>query len=133
MRYDMDNLLKSLDDAKNNIKLINKAISNKWFTRWAVIDKQINDFIGTIALHHFEFDKNKVQIGYNLKKSYWGRGIMSNVLNSIIDYLESNSSIEILEASIYIENIASIKLAEKLGFELNSRDNDKLIFVKKLI
>ncbi len=29
MRYDMDNLLKSLDDAKNNIKLINKAISNK--------------------------------------------------------------------------------------------------------
>ncbi|MCU9811150.1 MULTISPECIES: GNAT family N-acetyltransferase [Paraclostridium] len=89
--------------------------------------------MGTIALHHFEFDKNKVQIGYNLKKSYWGRGIMSNVLNSIIDYLKSNSSIEILEASIDIENIASIKLAEKLGFQLNSRDNDKLIFVKKLI
>ncbi len=58
---------------------------------------------------------------------------MSNVLNSIIDYLKSNSSIEILEASIDIENIASIKLAEKLGFQLNSRDNDKLIFVKKLI
>lgn len=68
-----------------------------------------------------------------MKKSYWGRGIMSNVLNSIIDYLKSNSSIEILEASIDIENIASIKLAEKLGFQLNSRDNDKLIFVKKLI
>lgn len=33
MRYDMDNLLKSLDDAKNNIKLINKVISNKWFIR----------------------------------------------------------------------------------------------------
>lgn len=133
MRYDMNNLLKSLDDAKNNIKLINKAISNKWFIRCAVIDKQTNDFIGTIALHHFEFDKNKVQIGYNLKKSYWGRGIMTNVLNSIIDYLKSNSSIEILEASINIENIASIKLVEKLGFELNSKDNDKLVFMKKLI
>lgn len=95
--------------------------------------KQTNDSIVTTALHHFDFDKNKVQIGYNLKKSYLGRGIMSNVLNSIIDYLKSNSSIEILEASTDIENIDSIKLAEKLGFELNSRDNDKLIFVKKLI
>lgn len=133
MKHDMDNLLKSLDDAKNNIKLINKAISNKWFIRWAVIDKQTNDFIGTIALHHFEFDKNKVQIGYNLKKSYWRKGIMSNVLKPTIDYLQSNSSIETLEASIDTENIASVKLAEKLGFELNSRENNNLIFVKKLM
>lgn len=133
MKHDMDNLLKSLDDVKNNIKLINKAISNKWFIRWAVIDKHTNDFIGTIALHHFEFDKNKVQIGYNLKKSYWRKGIMSNVLKPTIDYLQSNSSIETLEASIDAENIASIKLAEKLGFELNSRENNNLILVKKLM
>ena len=61
MKYDMDNLLKSLDDAKNNIKIIHRAILNKWFIRLAVIDKYTNEFIGTIALHHFEFDKNKVQ------------------------------------------------------------------------
>lgn len=132
MRYDMDNLLKSLDDAKNNIKLIHRAISNKWFIRWAVIYKQTNEFIGTIALHHFEFDKKKVQIGYNLKKSYWRKGIMSNVLKSTIDYLQLNSSLEEIEASIDIENIASVMLAEKLGFELKTRENNKLIFRKKL-
>lgn len=133
MKYDIENLLKSLDDAKNDIKLINKAILNKWFIRWAIIDKQTNDFIGTIALHHFEFDKKKVQIGYNLKKSYWRKGIMSNVLKLTIDYLQSNSSIETLEAYINTENIASVKLAEKLGFELYSRENNNLIFIKKLM
>lgn len=132
MRYDMDNLLKSLEDAKNNIKIIHKGILNKWFIRWAVVDKYTNEFIGTVALHHFEFDKNKVQIGYNLKKSCWRKGVMSDVLKSTIDYLQLNSSLKEIEASIDSENIASIKLAEKLGFELNNRENNKLIFVKKL-
>ncbi|MBC6002967.1 GNAT family N-acetyltransferase [Paeniclostridium sp. NSJ-45] len=132
MKYDMNNLLKSLDDAKNNIKIIHRAILNKWFIRLAIIDKYTNEFIGTIALHHFEFDKNKVQIGYNLKKNYWGKGIMSDVLKSTIDYLHLNSSLKEIEASIYTENIASLKLAKKLGFKLNNRESNKLIFTKKI-
>lgn len=132
MKYDIDNLLKSLDDAKNNIEMINRGILNKWFIRWAVIDKYTDEFIGTIAFHHFELDKNKVQIGYNLKKSYWRKGIMSDVLKLTIDYLQSNSLLEIIEASIDTENIASVKLVEKLGFELNNKENNKLMFAKKL-
>lgn len=57
---------------------------------------------------------------------------MSNVLKSTIDYLQLNSSLVSIEASIDTENIASVRLAEKLGFELNSRENNKLIFAKKL-
>lgn len=34
--------------------------------------------------------------------------------------------------SEFDKNIASVKLAEKLGFELNDKENNKLIFVKKL-
>lgn len=133
MKYDIGNLLKSLDEAKNNIETIHRGILNRWFIRWAIIDRYTDEFIGTIAFHHFEFDKNKVQIGYNLKKSCWRRGIMSDVLKLIIDYLQSNSSLEIIEASIEDENIASVKLVEKLGFELSNRENNKLIFTKKLI
>ena len=57
---------------------------------------------------------------------------MSNVLKSTIDYLQLNSSLEVIDASIDTENISSVRLAEKLGFELNSRENNKLIFRKKL-
>ncbi len=132
MKYNTSNLVKSLEDAKDNIEMIHRGILNKWFIRWAVIDKFTEEFIGIIAFHHFDFDENKVQIGYNLKKSYWRKGIMSEVLKSIIDYLQLNSSIETIEASIDTENIASIKLVEKLGFELGDRKNNKLIFIKKL-
>lgn len=113
--------------------MIQKGIINKWFIRWAVIDKHTNEFIGTIALHHFDFDTNKVQIGYNLKKSHWRKGIMSDVLKSVIDYLELNTSLEEIEASIDIKNLASINLVEKLGFKLYSKiENDNLTFIKKL-
>lgn len=132
MKYNKSNLLKSLEEAKNNIEMIHRGILNRWFIRWAIIDKCTNEFIGIIAFHHFEFDRNTVQIGYNLKKSYWGNGIMGEVLKSIIDYIQINSSLEIIEASIESENIASIRLAEKLGFELNRKENNKLIFAKKL-
>lgn len=57
---------------------------------------------------------------------------MSEVLKVIITYLEVNSPLEVIEASIESENVASIKLAEKLGFELNNKENNKLIFTKKL-
>ncbi|QYE99543.1 GNAT family N-acetyltransferase [Paraclostridium sordellii] len=133
MKYDIGNLLKSLDESKNNIETIHRGILNKWFVRWAIIDKYTDEFIGTIAFHHFEFDKHKVQIGYNLKKSYWRRGIMSDVLKLTIDYLQSNSLLETIEASIDDENVASVKLVEKLGFKLSNRENNKLIFTKKLI
>ena len=132
MKYDIDNLLKSLDDARNNIEMIHRGILNKWFVRWAVIDKCTDEFIGTIAFHHFEFDKNNVQIGYNLKKNYWRKGVMSDVLKLTLDYLQSNSSLETIEASIDTENVASLKLVEKLGFELKNKENNKLIFAKKL-
>lgn len=44
---------------------------------------------------------------------------MSEVLKSIINYLQLNSPLEIIEASIENENIASIKLVETLGFEID--------------
>lgn len=59
-KYDVGNSLKSLEDAKDNIRLIHRGISNRWFVRWAIIDKHTNEFIGTIAFHHFEFNKKKV-------------------------------------------------------------------------
>ncbi|MGL4912899.1 MAG: hypothetical protein ACRC3Y_10785 [Romboutsia sp.] len=55
----------------------------------------------------------------------------TDVMKYDIDNL-LNSSLEIIEASIDTENIASVTLVEKLGFELKNKENNKLIFAKKL-
>ncbi len=133
MKYDIENIVKSIDEAKENIKMIHKGIENKWFVRWAVVEKNSNKLIGTIALHHFEFGNNRVQIGYNLKRNYWKKGIMNEVLKSTIDYLSYNRSLKEIEASINTKNIDSMKLAEKVGFKLYKKiDADTVIFKKLL-
>jgi [ribosomal protein S5]-alanine N-acetyltransferase len=129
MKYDTKNIIKYMEDAKESIEMINTGIKNKWFIRWGIENRCTGELIGTIALHHFDFCKNKVQIGYNLKKVYWKQNIMSEVLKSIINYLVESTYVKEIEASIHSDNIASIKLIDKLGFKLIEEvDNDILIF-----
>ncbi|RDY27274.1 N-acetyltransferase [Romboutsia weinsteinii] len=132
MKYDPKNIIASIDKADENISMVHKGFENKWFIRWGLVNKNTGEVIGTVALHHFEFDKEKAQIGYNLKKSYWKQGIMSEVMMSTIGYLSKNTSIKELEVSIDCGNIASIKLAEKLGFILEKRIDDNVIMSRAL-
>lgn len=130
MKYDSKNIFNSREET---LELINKGMKNRWFVRFVIVDKSTNNVIGSIALHHFDFENQKVQIGYNLKQQYWNKGIMSDVLPYMIEYLKNNTNIKELKASIHRENIASIKLVEKLGFNIYSDlDKEILIFRRKL-
>lgn len=133
IKYDTRNRIKSIDDTEEYIKLIHKGFDNKWFIRLGIVSKDSNELIGSIALHHFNYEKNRLEIGYNLKRVYWKQGIMSEVLKSVIDYLAEYTSISEIEASIHSENIASIKLAEKMGFKLIKKSNEDSETIKGYI
>ncbi|MGX4600084.1 GNAT family N-acetyltransferase [Faecalimicrobium sp. JNUCC 81] len=48
-----------------------KGFDNRWLIRLGIVRKDSNELIGSIALHHFDYEKNKLEIGYNLKQVYW--------------------------------------------------------------
>lgn len=124
MKFNSGQKINYIEDIIKLIDIIYKGFRNKWFIRWGVIEKSTNEYLGDLALHHFDENENKVQIGYMLKKSYWNKGIMSEVAQLLIDYVNENTSIQTIEAHIYPQNIASIKLAEKLGFKFKELLND---------
>ncbi|MEG2789191.1 MAG: GNAT family N-acetyltransferase [Romboutsia sp.] len=139
MKFNLEHKINSVDETKKLIDIIHTGFENKWFIRWGVIEKNTNKYIGDLALHHFNEKENKVQIGYMSKKPYWNKGIMSEVSQLLIDYINKNTSIQIIEASIYPENIASIKLAKKLGFQFKgfledkaTQNKSRVIYSKKL-
>jgi len=128
MKFNSGQKINYIEDIIKLIDIIDKGFENKWFIRWGVIEKGTNEYLGDLALHSFDENENKVQIGYMLKKSYWNKGIMSEVAQLLIDYVNENTSIQTIEAYIHPQNIASIKLAEKLGFrfkELLDEDNNQ--------
>ena len=55
-------------------------------------------------------------------ESYWGKGYASEVLIALIQYHKTQSNIRTLYTGVESGNIASIKVLEKCGFELNESE-----------
>lgn len=57
-----------------------------------------------------------VNLSYNLSSDYWGKGIMTEVLNTIIPYGFNELDMNRIQAKVMPENHSSVNLLTKLGF-----------------
>jgi ribosomal-protein-alanine N-acetyltransferase len=84
--------------------------------KWAIIDKQTKQLIGTCGLHKGPIDGiDYIELGYRLAKTYWGRGIGTEVAQAVRDYAFTVLKLEEIVSCIDKENIASWRVAEKIG------------------
>lgn len=95
--------------------------------RWIIIDKETKTKIGTCGFHCLDKKEKCVDIGYDLQKAYWGKGIMTEAANAILNAYIPKLGIEQVFAHIAVENERSIRLAEKLGFVLSGK-TETLVF-----
>ncbi|WP_280967005.1 GNAT family N-acetyltransferase [Evansella cellulosilytica] len=84
--------------------------------RWIVIRKVDGLKVGTCGFHCWSKEDNKIEIGYDLKKEFWGNGYMCEAVKGIIDFAKNTMDLKEINACIYTENDKSIKLVEKIGF-----------------
>ncbi|GAA6614965.1 GNAT family N-acetyltransferase [Scytonema sp. NUACC26] len=91
-----------------------ERFQNKQGIRWGIARKEDNIIIGSCGYSI----KNRflLEIGYELARDYWGKGIMTEALQAIIKWGFQELDINRIEAMVLIENIASIRLLEKMGF-----------------
>ena len=73
-------------------------------------------FCGLFELYHYDLEKKQVSIGYRINKDFWNKGITSESLSLIIDYLFKQTDISTICASNMIDNSASGRVLEKNGF-----------------
>ncbi|MGL5068963.1 MAG: GNAT family N-acetyltransferase [Sarcina sp.] len=83
---------------------------------WMVTRKSDGENLGIVSLSNISYTDRKAELGYGLKESYMRQGVMGEVLKKIVDVLLEYGFVRI-EANIFKENIASIRLCEKVGFE----------------
>ncbi|WP_261180843.1 GNAT family N-acetyltransferase [Anaerobacillus sp. CMMVII] len=84
--------------------------------RWIVIRKVDGVKMGTCGFHCWSIENSKVEIGYDLKKEFWGNGYMFEALKGIIEFAKNSTDLKEINACIYTKNQKSINLAKKLGF-----------------
>ena len=62
------------------------------------------DFCGIEELYGFRDPIHKISVGYRLMRRCWGRGIATEALGLMIEYLYGETDIEVITASTMLEN-----------------------------
>ena len=78
-------------------------------------------FCGLAEFYGYKEEIHKICVGYRLMEKYWGKGIARQALALMVDYLYTETDIEIITASTMIENQASAHVLKHNGFIMTSR------------
>jgi len=89
--------------------------------RWAIIDKNTNNFIGWTGLEFvtelINNHKNYYDLGYRLIRKYWGQGIATETSFASLEYAFDKLNADKVFARADSENIGSNKVLEKVGLK----------------
>jgi RimJ/RimL family protein N-acetyltransferase len=92
---------------------------------WATIYKETGKFTGRCGLLPWTIDgQNEVEIAYTIAQEYWGQGLGTEAAQAILKYGFEQLHLSRLICLIDAENVASQRVAEKIGmaFEKEGRD-----------
>ena len=98
------------------------------FGRLAIEWKENKEFIGFAGLKFLE-DQDEVDLGYRLRRNYWGRGIATEAGKACLEFGFSKLKLEQLIAMIIPANLKSENVLLKLGmrfFEYRMEEDEKV-------
>jgi ribosomal-protein-alanine N-acetyltransferase len=120
-----NNPIKTIDQAKEIIDGVKKQYETNGMGRLAIIDKKTEEFIGWSGIKYEqevrEFDY--YDLGYRLRKKYWGKGIATEASIESLNYGFDELKLQKIGAGADIDNIASNRVLQKVGFKLIDKFN----------
>ena len=102
----------TLEDAQRFISLATSPMPNL-----LLAIEIMDEAVGGIGIHPLDDVKHRsAEIGYWLSESLWGKGIMTAAVASLVPVAFERYDIVRLQAGIFSNNPASMRVLEKCGF-----------------
>lgn len=92
---------------------------------WKVINKKSKEFMGWFHFRPLKSnldDLENIELGYRLKKEFWGKGFATEGSQALIDLGLKNKMIKKFWAHAMFGNIGSINVMKKVGLTLERED-----------
>lgn len=112
--------LKTFTEPDQAWRLLQKRFDRFWQgrgVRWAIVPKGQNELIGSCGFNALNYKTKVGELGYELARPYWQRGLMTEAVSAIISYGLDHLPLERLEAWVMPANRASANLLLGLGFQ----------------
>jgi ribosomal-protein-alanine N-acetyltransferase len=84
--------------------------------RWGVTLKGSDELIGTCGFMFWDRTNRIAEIGYDLAAAHWGRGYMPEAVAAALAFGFGQLGLNRIHAYTSVDNAASVRLLEKLGF-----------------
>lgn len=121
-------------DGVDYISAMLTADENDTFAFAIMADDKVVGSIG--AFRQGNIHRRTAELGYYIAEEYWGRGIMTEAVKQICEYVFDKSDIIRIYAEPFAYNTASCRVLEKAGFQYegtlrnNAVKNGKVIDMK---
>ncbi len=112
-------------------QLFDRPMTERWVRRnlehqeqhgyglFAVILRKDGELIGDCGLEHMVIEGTPdVELGYDLRSPYWGRGLATEAAAAVRDFAFKQLEIPRLISLIRPANVASRRVAEKIGMTM---------------
>ncbi len=93
---------------------VQPGVPGQWF-QIAIELKETGILVGDCALKIEEHDERQAEIGYTLSRAYQGRGIASEAVSCVLEYVFVTLGLHRVIAITDCENAGSVALLERLG------------------
>ena len=91
------------------------ADENNTFAFAVTIDGKVIGSIG--AFRQDNIHRQSAELGYYLSEEYWGKGVMTEAVKQLCDYVFTHTDIIRIYAEPFAYNIGSCRVLEKAGFQ----------------
>lgn len=105
------------DTVKNMIGHFERDFTKRSRVKWGVFASTDSDrLLGIIELLDFNLKINMVSIGYFLAEAQWGRGIATEAVRMLVEFLFTDVNVNRIQAEVMPANENSKKVLLKNGF-----------------
>jgi ribosomal-protein-alanine N-acetyltransferase len=105
------------EPAAEGIAYLAQAFADKREIRWAIAARASGWMVGDCGFFAINYPHARAEIGYVLAREHWGRGVASAAVGAMVRWGFTTLELHRIEAIIHPGNIASIRVAERAGFQ----------------
>lgn len=123
MKYWSDKPAIDIEESEQRVREDVEAMARGKMLFWSVCFGE--EVIGKCVLFQFSMRNKRAELGYVMRRSFWGQGLMTEALAEVIRHAFEDLDLHRLEADTDPKNLASLRLLDKLGFEKEGLFRDR--------
>ena len=114
-----------ISESEENIRFIRQQYEENGIGRWAVIDKESNEFVGWGGLKFITTETNNrihfYEVGYRFLKQHWGKGYATESAKAALKYAFEELKLTHVYAMAEGGNAGSRHALQKSGFKITEQ------------